>query len=169
MRQVHSDALTRQQFMRPPALAQPGSASGDNDGLGESTRVTADPDHTSNWKALSALAAECTAAFRHSLVSDSDKDVGGHVEQGSAGVQDPTYHVDNCDLGYYASDTDTRSQLTSAQLSAAVRAEVERVATKIVPLNLDTEVVVRFDFVTNRDSRVRQSADYQQACTHRNT
>lgn len=136
------------------ALAQPGEASTspENDGLGETSGVPLDVDGTpESWKTISALAHEYTHAAARPFTGSTENVVqSGNVEQESEVQPDSQLSVNQYDpdVGY------KQSQLTEAEWSAAVSIEAKRVSDKVVPLNLETEVVVRFDFITNRDSRV---------------
>ena len=135
------------------ALAQPEdvAASGGRDGeLGESVACTDLTGDSSHWNAISALATEYTNTIRHTF-GKQEVDKSGHVEQESESWQDSPAESDP---GCHTERSEIWTRPTSAQQSAAANAEVERVAAKILPLNLETEVVVRFDFITNRDSRV---------------
>lgn len=135
---------------RPLAQPEGIAASRGRDGeLRESVAATDDTGDSSHRKAISALATEYTNTIRHTF-GKQEVDKSGHVEQESQSVQDsPAENDPGCHT-----ESEIWTRPTSAQQSAAVNAEVERVAAKILPLNLETEVVVRFDFITNRDSRV---------------
>lgn len=156
---------TRQQSMRP-ALAQPGLATSelDNDGLGETSVNAPASNDSSQWKAISALATEYTHAIRRSVADEDDVDRSGHVEQESPTWAEPQTSANSRDPQTYVSDAADWSPQPEAKRSAAVLAEVERVTAKVVPLNLETEVVVRFDFITNKESRVSEHTQSPVAC-----
>lgn len=136
------------------AQAQYGEASAcrDHAGLGETSGTPLDVDGTSeSWKTISALAHEYTQAAVRPFTVRTDDDVkSGNVKQESEVQPDSQLPVNQYDPDV----GNKQSQLTEAEWSAAVSTEAKHVSDKVVPLNLETEVVVRFDFITNRDSRV---------------
>lgn len=129
-----------------------------DDGLAEASRHVSGTG-TTGWKALSALAFEYTEAVRQTVSSDSGIGSTGSVHRESRAAPDVEIE-DATDL-----ETSSWPQPKAARRPgphtpddavhvAAVQAEAARVAAKIPPLDLQADVVLRFDFITAHDSRV---------------
>ena len=121
------------------------------------------PFHT-----LTALAVETGQAVRQTF-GESEVGTSGHVEQGSQHVALPK-HDDRSHLSTEPEALFADDQLNAAQRRAkvspvsvdpeAVRADIERVRRKTLSTDAATEVILRFNFMGGRESKVR----WRQSC-----
>ncbi len=118
------------------------------------------PFHT-----LTALAVETGQAVRQTF-GESEVGTSGHVEQGSQHVALPKTD----DRSHHSTEPKalfTNGQVNAAQRRAevssvgvdpeAVRADIDRVRRKTLSTDAATEVILRFNFMGGRESKVRQS------------
>lgn len=115
------------------------------------------------WQTLSALATETGQAVRQKL-THPDAGVGkGHVQQGVQ--QDPTAAADGrpdefTTLSHSAQVSAAQRRVKSVGPSGhidqeAIQANIRQVQRKVVSTDAATEVVLRFNFMTARESKVR--------------
>ena len=113
------------------------------------------------WQTVSALASETGQAVRQTF-SDSGIGTSGHVQHGlqyHVSSSKPSEHlsqlqasfVDNCQADCKVEDTSAAAVLDRE----AVQADVSRVKTKMASTNAATEVILRFNFMGARESKVR--------------
>ena len=131
------------------------------------------PFHT-----LTALAVETGQAVRQTF-GESEVKTSGHVEQGSQHVALPK-NDDRLHLSPEpeALDLFTDGQVNAAQRRAkvspvgvdpeAVRADIDRVRRKTLSADAATEVVLRFNFMGGRESKVRKSCLPAGCCRNKN-
>lgn len=117
------------------------------------------------WQTLSALATETGQAVRQKL-THSGAGVGkGHVQQGVQ--QDPTATADGRPWPDESTTLSHSAQVSAAQRKAksvetsghidqeAIQANISQVQRKMVSTDAATEVVLRFNFMSARESKVR--------------
>ena len=119
------------------------------------------------WQTLSALAAETSHAVRQTL-TESDVDTSGHVHQGLQHHAPPI-------IDGFADQSDKPESLLNTHTSAAqrkikgspgtdhvnlraVNEDISRVKRKMMSTDAATEVILRFNFMGGRESKVRLSA-----------
>ena len=132
------------------------------------------------WLTISALASETGQAVRQTF-SDTGIGTGGHVQQGVQYHVSPSEHSDHSlkthetlldsmqanwkgdslpqlqDPLLDSGQADRKFETTPAAEGVgreAVQAEIERVQTKMVSTNAATEVILRFNFMGGRESKV---------------
>ena len=114
------------------------------------------------WQAPTVLAAEFADAVCHPLESSQLPSHTGRVHHESQTPLPTTYEAKSC-VGLGASSSSTEPAGQSKQDDAksavgldmhAVRAEAARVAAKFVSTDTSAEVVLRFDFMNSKDTRV---------------
>ncbi len=133
---------------------EPASVLEDSDGL---TAVAASLQHAP-WQALSALASEYAHAVRHPFGQSGQPSQTGSVQQ------DPQTTLAQTDLTGGNTDlgsVDVRTENGQADRSLAMAvdtqeagAEAARVAAKFVAKDGSTAVILRFDFMRSKDTRV---------------
>lgn len=114
------------------------------------------------WQTISALASETGQAVRQTF-SDSAISTSGHVQQGLQ------YHVSPSEKCYHTPrlnealpDTGQAARkVEDAPASGvvnceAVQADIQRVKQKLVSTDAATEVVLRFNFMGSKESKVRR-------------
>ena len=114
------------------------------------------------WQTLSALASETGQAVRQKLTHPGAGVGKGHVQQGVQ--QDPTAAADGrpdefTTLSHSAQVSAAQRRVKSAGPShidqEAIQANIRQVQRKMVSTDAATEVVLRFNFMTARESKVR--------------
>lgn len=116
------------------------------------------------WQTLQALATETGQAVRQTF-TDSGFSTTGHVQQGVQTHASPLYHrrQDQSREPQVLLDSGQVSvtpwHITDAPVSAtdvqdAVHAETKRVERKMLSTDAATEVILRFNFLSGRESRV---------------
>lgn len=105
------------------------------------------------WHALSALASEQQHVFG-SLFDVTPIETPGAVQQQRENASEGNRAAapPNAEDRYRAQSPDNTAQ---ASYESAVQAEVEDVQQRAISTDPETEVVLRFDFLNGRDSRVR--------------
>lgn len=117
------------------------------------------------WKALQTLAVECAHSVRGSSHDPNIEHQAGHVQQQwQSAPASGTSREGRSDLelgeksplaGSPAATNRCKSSGISSEVDTqAVRLEAERVAAKFVSTDASNEVVLRFDFMTTKDTRV---------------
>ena len=119
------------------------------------------------FQTLTALAVETGQAVRQTF-GESEVGTGGHVEQGSQHDALPK----NDDRSHHQTEPEALSadgRVNAAQRKRrdesspvgvdpeVVRAEIDRVQRKTLSTNAATEVILRFNFMGGRESKVRKS------------
>ena len=122
------------------------------------------------FQTLTALAVETGQAVRQTF-GESEVETSGHVEQGSQHVALPKHdhrshlltepeaveHIDLCADGQ-VNAAQRRAKVSPVGIDPeAVRADVDRVRRKTLSTDAATEVILRFNFMGGRESKVRQS------------
>ena len=150
---------------QPPASGPSSPAAIDIEGPGG---FLAGAPRTQNapWKALQTLAVECAHSVRSSSHDPNTENQPGHVQQqwqpAAASGTSPEGRSD-LELGQEsplaepptATNRFKSSGTSSEPNTQAVQLEAERVAAKFVSTDASNEVVLRFDFMTSKDTRVR--------------
>ena len=113
------------------------------------------------WQTLQVLATETGQAVRDTF-SESRVSTSGHVQQGQPTHALPAHHttdqsyepqalLDSCEVG-------TVHLVTDAPIrdhdNETVQAEIARVNSKMLSADAATEVILRFNFLSGRESRV---------------
>lgn len=106
------------------------------------------------WQTVSALASETGQAVKQTF-SDSSISTSGHVQQGRQ------YHVssnEHCDLPHNGQANSMVEDIPTSTCPdpKAVQAEIQRVKRKLVSTDAATEVVLRFNFMGSKESKVRR-------------
>ena len=115
------------------------------------------------WQTISVLAAETGQAVRQTF-SDSGIGTNGHVQQGlqyHVSPSERSEHLPQLQESFKCSgQADWKDDETSAAAvdREAVQADVQRVQTKMLSTNATTEVILRFNFMGGRESKVRYVA-----------
>ena len=115
------------------------------------------------WQTISVLASETGQAVRQTF-SDSGIGTNGHVQQGLQYHVSPSEraeHLPQLQESLFDSvQADWKDEETAAPIidREAVQADVQRVQTKMVSTNAATEVILRFNFMGGRESKVRPCA-----------
>ena len=107
------------------------------------------------WQTLSALAAETGNAIKETL-ADATLDADGSVKQGSQ--QHVARELDRQhDLSQNEPQSLSENALDSATACAdeAVQAHIRQVTRRIVSTDTATEVVLRFNFLSGKEAKVR--------------
>lgn len=116
------------------------------------------------FHALTALAVETGQAVRQTF-GESEVETSGHVEQGSQHIALPK-HDDRSHLSEpeaLFADGQVNAAQRRAKVSPvrvdpdAVRADIDRVRRKTLSTDAATEVILRFNFMGGRESKVPQS------------
>ena len=113
------------------------------------------------WQTISTLASETGQAVRQTF-SDSGIGTSGHVQQGIQYHVSPSEHSDHSPQSQESlldsGQANWKGETASADddMGEAVQAEVQRVQTKMMSSNAATEVILRFNFMGGRESRVGQ-------------
>ena len=119
------------------------------------------------WQALSALAFETGQAVRQTF-SESGVSTTGHVQQGTH------HHISSNETGSrnYPDHTDQPQPASNSSAGpesidvkpgpgnidqGAVQADITRVQRKMLSTDAAKEVILRFNFLSGRESKVRQS------------
>ena len=130
----------------------------DESGMGAET--TGNPLY-SPWQAISALATETGQAVRQTF-SDSGVGTSGLVQQSSAhhaaslGQADADQSKPRPNGQISAAQQDADSQQAAGRIHAeAVQADVAHVEKKLLSTDAVTEVILRFNFLSGTESRVR--------------
>lgn len=132
------------------------------------------------WQTISALASETGQAVRQTF-SDTGVSTSGHVQQGTQYHVSPSEHPDHSPESQISllnsvqanwetkplpqlqgsifdsgqADWKVEDMLTADAVGReAVQAEVQRVQTKMVSTNAATEVILRFNYMGGRESKV---------------
>ena len=119
------------------------------------------------WQTLSALAAETSHAVRQTL-AESNVDTSGHVHQGlqhhaapsTDGLADQSEEPESR-LNTHASAAQRKineSPETDHIYPQAVHEDISRVKRKMMSTDAATEVILRFNFMGGRESKVRPIA-----------
>lgn len=131
-----------------------------HDASGSGAGTTSNPLY-SPWQTISALATETGQAVRQTF-SDSGVGTSGLVQQGSAhhavsrGQADADQSKPRPNGQTSAAQQDADSQQAAGPIHAeAVQADVARVEQKLLSTDAATEVILRFNFLSGRESRVR--------------
>lgn len=113
------------------------------------------------WQTISALASETGQAVRQTF-SDSGIGTSGHVQQGVQYHVSPNEHSDHSpqlqESLLDSGQANWKGENASAadDIGEAVQAEVQRVQTKMMSTNAATQVILRFNFMGGRESKVGQ-------------
>ena len=114
------------------------------------------------WQTLQALASETGQAVRQTF-SDSGVSTSGHVQQGQQIHASPTQYTPADQLYEPQALLDSREVRSVQSVTAApsrdhdsetVQAEIARVNSKMLSTDAATEVILRFNFLSGRESRV---------------
>ena len=116
------------------------------------------------WQTLSALAAETSHAVRRAL-AESNVDTSGHVHQGlqhhaapsTDGLADQSGEPEST-LASAAQRKINESPETDHIYPQAVHEDISRVKRKMMSTDAATEVILRFNFMGGRESKVRPIA-----------
>lgn len=111
------------------------------------------------WHALTALASEQQHAFR-SIFDVAPVETPGSVQHQHESARDHTSAAPAPEEARCATRAESAaegSQHTAVPAEGAVQAEVEDVQQRVISTDPEKEVVLRFDFLSGRDSRVRQA------------
>lgn len=115
------------------------------------------------WQALSALANETGQAVKHTF-TDSSVGKSGHVQQSAvhhaalnAQAASPAAFDRNLNAQPVdAAETDVKTPSSSGRIDhASVQADIRRVERKMISTDAAKEVILRFNFLSGRESRVR--------------
>lgn len=126
------------------------------------------------WQTLSALANETGQAVKHTF-TDSGVGTGGHVQQSAVHHTSPDVQADAAQSAVPALNNVTgpvdanEVPSTSGRVDPeAVQAEIGRVESKMISMDAAKEVVLRFNFLSGLESRVRAiiANGFEQAVMH---
>ncbi len=130
------------------------------------------------WQTLSTLATETGQAVRQTF-TESGLSVIGHVQQGSQHHTSPNPHkvsdrsdellLDSGQVGAVQEVEANKATASGSLDGGAVQADIKRVERKMMSADAATEVVLRFNFMSARESRVgsccHSTYEKQQHCS----
>lgn len=109
-----------------------------------------------SWQTLHALASETGNAVRHTF-TDSAVSTSGHVQQGRQVHASPQYQQqqDHSEALLDSGEVQLKQKVASPlDITTAVQADIRNVERKMLSSDAATEVILRFNFLTEWESRV---------------
>jgi len=133
------------------SMTKPGDDTSSRGDIEMNAADDAEPVYTP-WQTLSALAAETGQAVRQKF-SESGVDTTGHVQERCDQWRQPETlpaHVEVCTAPWRGKGSSHPGRVDSE----AVQIEMNRVQQKIMSTDAATEVILRFNFMGGRESKV---------------